>query len=121
MAANGIHTGTLIAAVGGAGVLIEPCLYWPDVRNPLIEATVEKAHLDKLPVGSASPDGREAVHSIKQALVDLFFEYGAAHLQIGRAYRYADSLDPAAAALLGAVKAHLDPGSRMNSGVLGIS
>ena len=120
MAANGIHTGTLIAAVGGAGVLIEPCLYWPDVRNPLIEATVEKAHLDKLPVGAASPDGREAVHSIKQALVDLFFEYGAAHLQIGRAYRYADSLDPAASALLGAVKAHLDPGSRMNNGVLGI-
>ncbi len=41
MDALGLHYGTLIAAVGGGGTLIEPCLYWPDARNPVIEATIE--------------------------------------------------------------------------------
>ena len=30
----GVHAGTLIAAVAGGMTLIEPCLYWPDARNP---------------------------------------------------------------------------------------
>jgi FAD/FMN-containing dehydrogenase len=56
---------------------------------------------------------------LKKGLVDLFYEHGAAHFQIARTYRYLDSLDPSAKALLGAVKMHLDPQARMNPGSLG--
>jgi FAD/FMN-containing dehydrogenase len=116
----GIFTGTLVAAVGGAGVIIEPCLYWPDARNPLHEATVEASHLARLPRLPPNASAWALAQDLKQAFIDLFFEHGAAHLQIGRAYRYRDSLDPAADALLAAVKRHVDPAGRMNPGVLGL-
>lgn len=116
----GIFTGTLIAAVGGAGVIIEPCLYWPDAANVLHTATVEPSHLARLPVLPANPKARELVHELKQAFIDLFLEHGAAHLQIGRAYRYRESLDPAAEALLLAVKRNVDPRGLMNPGSLGL-
>ena len=116
----GIHTGTLITALGGQGTLIEPCLYWPDASNPLIDATVEAAHLAKLPKRAHNAAAWALAKELKVALVDIFFDHGAAHFQIGRTYRYRDGLDPAADALLQAVKAQLDPQRRMNPGVLGL-
>lgn len=116
----GIHHGTLIAAVGAGGVIIEPCLYWPDARNALIDASVEPAHLAKLPRHAHDPATWALVKRIKQALIDLFYSHGAAHLQIGRTYRYADGLDPAALRLVRAVKSAVDPDNRMNPGSLGI-
>ncbi|WP_430443769.1 FAD-binding oxidoreductase [Sphingorhabdus contaminans] len=115
-----VHTGTLFAAVGGAGAIIEPCIYWPDARNPWIEHLVEDAHLAKLPDGEANPAARELMWKLKKGLVDLFFQHEAAHFQIARTYRFLESLDPSAQALLKAVKAHLDPNGRMNPGALGI-
>jgi FAD/FMN-containing dehydrogenase len=116
----GIFTGTLIAAVGGAGVIIEPCLYWPDARNPLHAATVEPGHLARLPALPANAEARALVAEIKQGFIDIFFQHGAAHLQIGRAYRYRDGLEPGADALLNAVKRHVDPHRLMNPGSLGL-
>ncbi|MBS0474096.1 MAG: FAD-binding oxidoreductase [Proteobacteria bacterium] len=115
-----IHYGTLMAAVGGAGVVIEPCLYWRDARNPLIDRTVEPAHLKKLQVFPHDPEIWAAVQEIKQAIVDLFLAHQAAHFQIGRTYRYRESLDPAADALLVALKSALDPRGLMNPGSLGL-
>lgn len=120
MARLGVHTGTLIAAVGGKGVIIEPCLYWPDARNPLIEATPEPAHLARLPRHAANPAARALAHRLKLELIDLFHAHDAVHLQIARTYRYRDSLAPAADALLAAVKRQLDPEGRMNPGALGL-
>ena len=120
MEALGIHPGTLVAAVGGAGVLIEPCLYWPDARNPLIDRTVEQAHLKKLPDHPHDPEVWQMVQELKQAIVDLFFEHGAIHFQIGRTYRYRDSLDAGADALLRSLKGAVDPRGLMNPGSLGL-
>jgi FAD/FMN-containing dehydrogenase len=120
MAAQGIHTGTLITALGGQGTLIEPCLYWPDASNPLIDATVEAAHLAKLPKRAHNPAAWALCRELKAAIVDIFFDHGAAHFQIGRTYRYREQLHPIADALLGAVKRQVDPDGRMNPGVLGL-
>lgn len=120
LAVQNIHTGTLIAALGGQGTLIEPCLYWPDASNPLIDATVEAAHLGKLPKRPHNPEAWALAKELKAALVDIFFDHGAAHFQIGRTYRYREAVDPAANFLLEAIKAHLDPDARMNPGVLGL-
>jgi FAD/FMN-containing dehydrogenase len=45
---------------------------------------------------------------------------GGIHLQIGRTYPWADSLDPAARALVGRIKQAVDPTRRMNPGSLGL-
>jgi FAD/FMN-containing dehydrogenase len=116
----GVHYGTLVAAVGGAGMVIEPCLYWPDRRNPLIEDTIEAAHLKKLPKHKHSEETWALTQVLKKAIVDIFFEHDAAHFQIGRTYRYRDSLHPRADALLRAAKAELDPRGMMNPGSLGL-
>ena len=120
MDAMGMHYGTLVAAVGKSGIVIEPCLYWPDARNAVIEDTIEDAHLAKLPKLPANPAAWELAQTLKQELVDLMFAHDAVHFQIGRAYRYRDSLDPAADSLLQAVKTQVDPRGLMNPGSLGI-
>lgn len=116
----GIFTGTLMSAVGGSGAIIEPCLYWPDAANPLHRDSVEDAHLAKLPELDENPEAWALAQRLKQALVDLFHDHGAAHFQIGRTYRYRDSLDPAADALLVSLKKTLDPKGLMNPGSLGL-
>lgn len=116
----GIHTGTLVANVGGQGMVVEPCLYWPDASNPLINDTIEPAHLKKLPKQPANPESWALAQKLKKEIIDIFFEHKAVHFQIGRAYRYRDSLDPAADALLKAVKKQVDPRGLMNPGSLGL-
>ena len=120
MEAKGVHHGTLIAAVGGSGVVIEPCIYWPDERNPLIEDTIETAHLKKLPKHKHDEETWALAQRLKKAIVDIFFEHDAAHFQIGRTYRYRDSLQGKADALLNAVKRQVDPRGLMNPGSLGL-
>lgn len=116
----GIHIGTLVGNVGGQGIILEPCIYWPDSANPLIRDTVEDAHLKRLPKLQPNPQSREFTQKLKQGLVDLFFEHKAVHFQIGRTYRYRESLDPAADALLQSIKRQVDPRGLMNPGTLGL-
>lgn len=120
MESRGMHYGTLIANVGNSGMVIEPCLYWPDVRNPLIEDTVEDAHLRKLPVPEANPEAWTLCQTMRKAIADVFFEHDAAHFQIGRTYRYRDSLTPTADGLLQTIKERVDPKGLMNPGSLGL-
>ncbi|WP_237164918.1 FAD-binding oxidoreductase [Paraurantiacibacter namhicola] len=120
MREHGVHYGILYAVIGGGGILVEPCLYWPDASNPLIDDTMEAAHRARVPVLDSNAPAWELVQRLKQGIVDLFHEYGATHFQIGRTYRYRDSLDPRADALLLAIKRELDPKNLMNPGSLGI-
>ena len=120
MAEQNINCGILVAAVGGAGMIIEPCLYWPDARNALIEDTIEQSHLAKLPKLPVNDEAWALTQKLKKAIVDLLYDHGSAHFQIGRTYRYRDSLDPTADALLKAVKQQVDPRGLMNPGSLGL-
>lgn len=116
----GVFSGTLVSAVSGSGAIIEPCLYWPDASNPVHAASMEPSHFAKLPKLDPNPEARAFVQKMKMALAELFLEHGAAHMQIGRTYKYRESLDPAADELLQTLKKTLDPKNLMNPGSLGL-
>ena len=118
---HGIFHGTLIATIGPSSVVVEPCLYWPDTRNPLIEDAMPSEHLAKLPTHEHDEETWQVVCDIKQRMIDLLFDLGTVHMQIARTYRYLDSLDEASLALLKAVKAQVDPQGLMNPGSLGLA
>jgi D-lactate dehydrogenase (cytochrome) len=75
------------------------------------------AKLTKFP---ANPAARVLVDTLRQGVIDIFRGADGVHFQVGRAYPLKDGSDPAAWALLGAVKDQLDPDRRMNPGVLGL-
>jgi D-lactate dehydrogenase (cytochrome) len=120
MAAHGLLVGTMFSSVGSTGILYEIALYWPDAQTPYHAATLDADTRAALPTYPESPANRTYVDAFKSALIDLYGEFGAAHFQIGRAYPYAQRLDPAQLTLLRAIKAQLDPRGLMNPGVLGL-
>jgi len=61
------------------------------------------------------------VAKARDAVKAIALRYGAGHFQIGRAYPYRDSRDPASLALLDAVKKLVDPDRQLNPGGLGFA
>lgn len=115
---HGIFVGTLICAVGAQATLIEPCLYWPDSHNPFHLRTVDAGHRARIGCAGERPDARAAADALRRAVADTMRAHGAANLQLGKFYDYRAGRDPAALALLDAIKARLDPRGLMNPGVL---
>ena len=120
MTEHGIGAGYMFAIAGTTGVLVEPVFFWPDAIEALHRASVEPEHLARLPGFAANPAARAVVEMLRARLIDLFGAAGAIHLQIGRTYPLLPRHDPAAAALLRAVKAQVDPRGLMNPGSLGL-
>jgi D-lactate dehydrogenase (cytochrome) len=118
--ALGITTGYLVTTVSTTGFLIEPVFFWPGARFALHESTVEAPYLSKLPKLAHDEAAAALVTETREKILDIFESYGAAHFQIGRTYRYAQTRDPITLALLKAVKAQVDPKGLMNPGVLGL-
>jgi D-lactate dehydrogenase (cytochrome) len=57
---------------------------------------------------------------MKQHIIDLFYEHGASHLQIGKDYPYLKDRQPEAVSFIKGVKALVDPDNLMNPGALGL-
>lgn len=117
---HGVTTGYLVTTLGTTGYLIEPVFFWPEGRFAIHEATVEPQMLKQLRRHDANPGATAVVQAARARILDIFESAGAAHFQIGRTYRYAQTRDPAQWALLRAIKAALDPKDLMNPGVLGL-
>lgn len=120
MARLGVWMGTMFATVSSTGLLYEIALYWPDAPTPYHQAVLGEDHLRSVPAHAGNPPAATLAAEVKRELIELFAAHGAAHFQIGRAYPYAGRLDPAALALLRALKAALDPRGLMNPGSLGL-
>lgn len=116
----GVWIGTMFSPVGSTGFLYEIAIYWPDARTAYHDTVLDRAHLDAIPAYPAAPEAAALADLLKRDMIALYAAHDAAHFQIGRAYPYRDRLDPAALALLRAVKATLDPKGLMNPGVLGL-
>lgn len=110
----------MFAAVSPSACLIEPVFFWPDELEELHRRSVEPAHLARLKAFPPNPPARALVERLRAAIVEIFADLGAAHLQIARTYPLERSHDPAGWALLRAVKEAVDPKGLMNPGSLGL-
>lgn len=116
----GVWTGTMFSPAGPSGILHEVALYWPDDRSAYHRMMLGDDYLAQQPQFADNATAREYADELKQAIIALYQEHGAAHFQIGRAYPYQNRLDPRAKRLLQAIKRELDPAGLMNPGALGL-
>lgn len=120
MARLQVETGALIAATGRTSCLIEPVFFWPGEHNPLHRQAIEPDHMAKLSSAPDNPEANALVMELREQVIAIFRELGAIHLQIARAYPLRQSHDPAAWAMLEALKRQVDPKGLMNPGSLGL-
>jgi FAD/FMN-containing dehydrogenase len=117
----GVWTGTMFTTVGSSALLYEVAIYWPGAQTAYHHAAIPSDYLANLPTYPDNPAATALVIILKQKIVDLLNEFGAAHFQIGRMYPYPTALQPHALSLLKLVKQQLDPSGLMNPGVLAIT
>jgi hypothetical protein len=116
----GVYTGYLFTSLSTNALILEPVFYWPEARNPLIEATIEPQHLARLPSLDPNPAATAVVAEARRRVVDICVQLGCGHFQIGRSYPYLASRDEASTQLLQTLKATLDPTGALNPGGLGL-
>ncbi|HNR22048.1 MAG TPA: FAD-binding oxidoreductase [Steroidobacteraceae bacterium] len=115
--AAGVVVTVLISAMGNHVFSYECVFRWFDRWLPPHKAI--HPNIDRFVEPPDNPSAREAIARTRQAVVDFFYEIGAASAQIGRTYRYLDALTPEARGLLVDLKQLLDSGQHLNPGVLG--
>jgi FAD/FMN-containing dehydrogenase len=116
----GVGAGYMFLLVGSTGFLIEPCFYWPDELWAVHEHFIEPAHFAKLKGFPKNPAARALVEKLRAGVIDVFGQMEGIHFQIGRTYPLKDRSDPAAWAIIEAIKSAVDPKSLMNPGALGL-
>jgi FAD/FMN-containing dehydrogenase len=120
MTVSGVWVGGMFTTVGPSGLLYEIAIYWPGEQTAYHRAVVPKEYLASLPVYPDNPETTAVAMELKQKIVELFHNFGAAHFQIGRMYPYTTSLPAPGVALLKTIKGELDPENLINPGVLGL-
>ena len=115
-ATYGIET-TISVAISGTAALLEPVLTWPDQPTALHLRGMAAPNAASLP---PVPEATAAVGALRQDMCDLYSRLGAAHLQLGKFYAFAETMAPQTLSLLQAVKAAVDPHRRLNPRALGL-
>lgn len=116
----GIWMTHLMIAMGPNSFSFEPVFRWHDEWLPIHHHTLSPTAKGKYgPSPAPNPAARELVGEMRQRLVELFAQFGAASNQLGKTYPYLQVLRPEAAELVVALKRAVDPKGRMNPGALG--
>jgi FAD/FMN-containing dehydrogenase len=120
MARRKVWMSHLLIAIGSTAFSFEPVSHWFDEWLPMHERTVDPGVLARFERPAANPAARALVEELRTRLVGVFADFGAASNQIGKTYRYLESLDPGTARLVTQLKAAVDPGGALNPGGLGL-
>ena len=115
-----ITTGFLLTTLSTNGFIIEPVFLWPEEIFAIHEQSVEASVLKRIERFKNNPEATAFVAQLKNGIIEIFSQYGAAHLQIGRTYPYRDNRQAPAWELLEGIKALIDPENLVNSGALGL-
>ena len=91
--ALGVEVYIVYATTGRNGFLYECVIYWPDewLASHRDTLTDEQKAMFSEPAPNAA--ARDKVEEIRQRTVEIFYEHGCVHFQIGRAYPYARDRD----------------------------
>lgn len=116
-----IGIGYLYSSVSNTTFLLEPVFFYPDALAEMHHHAVEDDIIRKVKGFPANPEARDAVQRMRQAMMEVFRELGAIHLQIGRAYPYQRAVSAEYWSLLERIKQQLDPSQVINPGSLGLS
>ena len=120
MRAEGVWMTHLLIAIGTTGFSFEPVFRWHDEWLPIHARTLSATARARLQEPAPHPGARELVAEMRQKLVELFAEFGAASNQLGKTYPYFGSLRPESARFVTALKRTIDPAGSMNPGALGL-
>lgn len=120
MKETGVWMSHLLIAIGQSAFSFEPVFHWRDEWLPVHARSLSAVTRARLVEPAPNPVARALVEELRQKLVALFAEFGAASNQLGKTYPYLEVLRPESAELAIAVKRALDPQGVMNPGVLGL-
>ena len=120
LAAAGISHSWMISS-SGAYITIEPLFYWKDRLDAIQLAYLSERNRVRFGGAADNLPARALVRRLRDELRDIMRAHAAEHAQLGRFYPYLPLLEPGAQALATRIKDALDPGRRMNPGVLGFS
>jgi len=113
-----VGIGYLLMPVGAQSLVIEPVFFWPDALNDLHRASVDTAILNRIPNRKQNADAAALVETLRSEMKAVYRHHKALHMQIGRSYGYAETLDDIPSKLITALKHHVDPKGLMNPGAL---
>lgn len=116
-----IETGFLYAVISTNAFVLEPVFFWPDAATEFHARYVEAEHFARLPQHKEDLAARDCVAQVRKELAALFRECGGVHMQIGKAYHYADGIEAESLALIKSIKAAVDPNNQINPGALGLT
>ena len=117
---HGISIGLVFFAVGKNAMCIEPLFYWDDPQHFLHDRIGETSDVGGLAAFDDRPEATRYAFALRERLKAVMKANGAVHVQIGKAYDYLPTREPRVAALLGDIKASLDPDNLVNPGSLGL-
>lgn len=120
MERHGVKTG-FSTSIAGTDMIFEPQFFWPDELTEFHARHVPAEKLKAFGANPARPEAREVVVGLMRDLTAIYMELGAVHQQIGKFYRYEESLDPVNFELLRQIRKLLDPDGIINPGSLGLS
>ena len=120
MDAARIISADIFTAIGPSSLLCEPVFYWPDSHTDYQRKMTSDFWSDNWQETPDNPEARELVAEIKDAIIDLQFKHGAAHIQIGKQYPYMRGRSEQSIKFLTALKSELDPDHIINPGALGL-
>lgn len=118
--AAGVSVSYMISS-SGPYITIEPMFYWNDSLDPIHMAHLSERNQARFGGVAVNDAARVLVRRLRGELRDLMRSHDAQHAQLGRFYPYLPLLEPGAQALAARIKDALDPGRRMNPGVLGLA
>lgn len=120
MRQHGVWMTHLLIAIGTNAFSFEPVFRWHDEWLPLHDRVLSPgAKARHAASAAANPAARALVAEMRQRLVDLFAELGAASNQLGKTYPYVQVMRPDTARFVNEIKRAIDPAGRMNPGALG--
>lgn len=117
---HGVEVYIVYSVSGSAGFLYESVIYWPDEVPALHRSVTPEEVLAAAPATEPNPDGRALVEEIRKASIELFYEHGCIHFQIGRAYPYTRDRNAAAVQILKSIRTSVDPQAMINPEALGL-